>query len=197
MDKLKTIAKAIGSFAPTLATMLGGPLAGTAITALETALGLAPGAGADGITPIVQSGLTPEAIATIHAADLKHAEILGQQKIDLEKINADHAEAFAKLDADDRASARQMQVATRDPIVGRLAWTIVGGFMLLTAGVIILLFVAPDRGTELLKGEAGLFFGTVFGYLANEAKAAAGFYFGSTASSAVKDATIADIAKQP
>ena len=31
---------AIGSIAPALATMLGGPLAGTAVTALEGALGL-------------------------------------------------------------------------------------------------------------------------------------------------------------
>ena len=44
---------ALGSIAPTLATMLGGPLAGTAVTALEGALGLAPGAGTDEVTKVV------------------------------------------------------------------------------------------------------------------------------------------------
>jgi len=35
---LTTIAKAISSYAPTLATMLGGPLAGMAVSALESAM---------------------------------------------------------------------------------------------------------------------------------------------------------------
>src|SRR6185295_15133686 len=67
---------AISSIAPTLATMLGGPLAGTAVTALESALGLAPGSGADGVTAAVATGMTPETIAAVRAADQKHLEII-------------------------------------------------------------------------------------------------------------------------
>jgi hypothetical protein len=48
-----------------------------------------------------------------------------------------------------------------------------------------------------LSGEAGLFFGTIFGYLSSEAKQASAFYFGSSEGSQAKDATIATIAKQP
>ena len=95
---LKALATAIGSFAPTLATMLGGPLAGTAVTALESAFGLAPGAGADAITQVVQGGgMTPDIIAKVREADQKHAEVMGQQGIDLAKLNADHAEAFFRI----------------------------------------------------------------------------------------------------
>lgn len=119
---LQALAKAVGSFAPTLATMLGGPLAGTAVTALEAAFGLQPGAGADAITAVAQTGaMTPEIIAAVRAADEKHAEIMAQQKIDLVKLNADHEEAFDKSDAGDRADARALQKTAHSPWPGILS----------------------------------------------------------------------------
>ena len=55
---------AIGSIAPTLATMLSGPLAGAAVSALVGAFGLGPSAGADDITKVMQGGtMTPETVA--------------------------------------------------------------------------------------------------------------------------------------
>lgn len=191
---LKSLAGAIGSFAPTLATMLGGPLAGTAVSALERAFGLAPGSGPEAITQVVQSGaMTPELIAKVREEDQKHAEVMGQQSIDLAKINADYQTSFNQ----DRADARNMQIQTKDPNVARLAWLMIGGFMVITCGIIVGLFLVPERAHALLSGEAGLFFGTVFGYLANGARGAEAFYFGSTQASQSKDATIADIAKSP
>ena len=71
--------------------MLGGPLAGTAVTALEGAFGLQAGAGPEAITQAVQSGaMTPEVVAAMRAADQKHAEAMAQQGIDLEKLNLAH-----------------------------------------------------------------------------------------------------------
>jgi hypothetical protein len=119
---LKTLATAVGSFAPTLATMLLGPLAGTAVAALESAFGLKQGAGPDAITQLLQTGAaTPDQINAAHAADLKHAEILGQQGVDLAKINADHAQAFAQIDASDRSDARAMQTKLHSPWPGILS----------------------------------------------------------------------------
>ena len=81
----------VSTIAPTLATMLGGPLAGTAVTALEGAFGLQAGAGPEAITQAVQSGaMTPEVVAAMRAADQKHAEAMAQQGIDLEKLNLAH-----------------------------------------------------------------------------------------------------------
>ncbi|MDE2471322.1 MAG: hypothetical protein KGL35_21970 [Bradyrhizobium sp.] len=102
---------ALSGIAPTLATMLGGPLAGAAVTALEGAFGLGSGAGPDGITKVLQTGaMTPETIAAVRAADQRHAELMSQQGIDLAKINADHEAAMASVDASDRDSARKLQL---------------------------------------------------------------------------------------
>jgi len=67
---LKQLGTSIASFAPTLAAMLGGPLAGTAVSALESALGLTAGAGPEAVTQVLQNGtMTPEQLGAIRAAD--------------------------------------------------------------------------------------------------------------------------------
>lgn len=116
------------SVAPTLATMLGGPLAGTAVTALQSVFGITnDSSGKDlpsaltAITTAIQNGaMTPDAIAALRAADQKHAEMLGQQGIDLVKINQAHDEAIAAGIIADRASARDMAVKGNDMWTPRL-----------------------------------------------------------------------------
>lgn len=103
---------ALASAAPTLAAMLGGPFAGAAVTALETAFGVAPGSGTDAITKVIQTaGMTPDIMAALRAADQHHAEIMGAQKIDIERMNADADAAKDKVSAGDRDSARKMEIA--------------------------------------------------------------------------------------
>jgi hypothetical protein len=105
----------IGSIAPTLATMLLGPLGGTAVAAIASAFGLPTGSNIDDVTKVVQSGsMAPEMIAALRAADQKHAEILGQQGVDLAKLNVAHVEALANTAAGDRANARQRETNVRD-----------------------------------------------------------------------------------
>lgn len=128
---------------------------------------------------------TPDQLLALRQADNAHAEKLAQLGIDRDKLGFD-----------DTANARAMQVATKDPTAGRLAWLVILGFLLMASGAIVGLFVWPDRARLLLSGEAGLFFGTIFGYLSSEAKQATAFYFGSSEGSQTKDATIAAIAKQ-
>ncbi len=122
------ISKALASIAPTLAAMLGGPLAGTAVTALEGAFGLASGAGPDGITNVMAGNLTPDQLAAVRKADQEHADKLAQMKIDVQKLNLSHIEALAATDVQDRVSARSMQVSTRSYLVPMLAVLVVGGF---------------------------------------------------------------------
>jgi len=183
-----TIASAVGSIAPTLATMLGGPLAGTAVTALETALGLAPGAGAAGITDVLKNGkLTADQLAAVRAADQKHAEIIGQQGLDLAKLNAAHQEAFAADEVQDRISARDRQVAVRDWTTPVLAWLVMGGSIALAAAVV--------TGNVTKDQTLSLQVGVVIGYVFNEAKAVLSFYFGSSRGSDEKSRDLAEIAK--
>lgn len=145
---------AIAGIAPTLATMMGGPLLGTAVTALEGAFGLQPGAGVDGITKVVQSGaMTPEIISAVRAADQRHAEIMGQQGIDLVKLNADHEAAMAVTDAGDRDSARKMQIANHSRVPAALTV-----FLTLAVVAIIvtrLMHWAPASADSLLESMIG------------------------------------------
>lgn len=109
------ISGVIASVAPTLASMLLGPLGGTAVTAICGAFGLPVSAGMDDITKVVQTGaMTPDMISALRAADQRHAEILGQQGIDLEKLNMGHVENLAATAASDRDNARGREIAVRD-----------------------------------------------------------------------------------
>jgi hypothetical protein len=120
---------AIGSIAPTLATMLGGPLAGTAITALEGVFGLSPSSGGtDGVTAAVAAGMTPQNIQDIRAADQKHLEVMQQQGIDLDKMNLDFQAAQEAAATADRASARGMQIANHSWMPAILTTVLTLGF---------------------------------------------------------------------
>lgn len=173
---------ALSTIAPTLAAMLGGPLAGTAVTALETALGLAPGAGQDNVTAAVAAGMTPETIAAVRAADQKHLEVLGQQGIDVQKLNADFAASMAKIDADDRDSARKREISVGGYTTPALAWLIVAASIGLAAAVV--------TGNVTNDPKMSTLVGTVIGYLFAESKQVLAYYFGSSAGSARKDDTI-------
>lgn len=178
---------AISSIAPTLATMLGGPLAGTAVTALESALGLAPGSGADGVTAAVATGMTPETIAAVRAADQKHLEIIQQQGIDLDKLNIDFQTAMVAADNSDRASARDREIKVGGWTTPALAWTVIAGSLILTAAVV--------TGQVTKDPTLATLVGTALGSMWSEAKQVLAYYFGSSAGSQAKDATIANQAK--
>ena len=172
---------AIAGVAPTLAAMLGGPLAGSALTALEVAFGLAPGAGANAITQVLQSGgATPEIMAATRKADQEHADRLAQMDIDVQKLNLAHAEALASADVQDRGSARAMQVSAKSYLVPTLALTIVGAFICMVA----LSLLGMSKTDSALAG-------TLIGYLSAKAEQVVAFYFGSSAGSQRKDELLA------
>jgi hypothetical protein len=172
----------IGTVAPTLATMLGGPLAGAAVSAIAGAFGLPSGSGQDDITKVVQSGaMTPEIIAKVRQADQEHAEKLRQMDIDLEKLNQGHQEALAATDASDRDSARKREIAVKDWTPTMLALGITAGFF----GILgFLLFQAPPANSRdvlnIMLGSLGTAWVSMVAY-----------YFGSSAGSEAKTKIIA------
>jgi predicted phage gp36 major capsid-like protein len=176
--------KAISSAAPTLATMLGGPLAGTAVAALESAFGLPTGAGEGGITQVIQGGgMTPEIIAQVRARDQEHAEKLRQADIDLEKLNADSAAALASVEAGDRDSARKRESVVRGLTTPSLAWLVVGASVALGTAVV--------SGCVTKDPSQATLVGTVIGYVFSEAKQVLAYYFGSSFGSARKTELLA------
>jgi len=168
MDLLKTFGPLIGSVAPTIATALGGPVAGIAVKALSGALfGHENGTDED-----IQTAL---------------ANPTGEQLAALKKIDADFKIQMKALDIDleriaagDRASARDMQKETKDWIPRALAIGVTFGFFAIM--IYMLLYGLPTSGNEailLLLGALQTAWGGIIA-----------FYFGSSSSSQKKDSMI-------
>ena len=92
----------IGAIAPTIASAIGGPVAGLAVKALSSALLGHPDGSEDDINAALSSA-TPEQIAAIRKAD-------NDFKVQMKSLDID----LAKIAADDRNSARQMAIVTHD-----------------------------------------------------------------------------------
>lgn len=154
MDWLKQIA-------PTVASALGGPLAGMAVAAISKAIGVDEKEVGDLIS---NNKLTADQIAQIKVAE-----------IELKKQEQELGLNFEKLAVEDRNSARQMQIATRSIVPPVLAGTITLGFF----GILILLLlgkVEGDNNTILI----------MLGSLSTAWTGIVAYYFGSSAGSQAK-----------
>ena len=148
--------------APTIATCLGGPLAGMAVTALSKALGLAP----EEVQNVISSGkLDAAQVAAIQMAEL-------ELKKQAQSMNLD----FAKLIAEDKKSARDMQIATKSWLPSVLAVLIIGGFGTVTALKVMGYAVAADPTVQDLLTT-----------LRDGVILVLSFYFGSSSGSQAKD----------
>lgn len=187
MNLLKSAGQVLATVAPTLATAVGGPFAGMAITEIEKVFGLDSSKPADQRQAAVEQALltaTPDQILALQKANQDF-------QVQIKKLGIDEE----KLTFDDLANARAMQTATKDPIVKQLAWLNVGGFLLVSVFLIVAVVIWPEQITRV-PAAAWAVLGTVFGYLAKSASQTETFFFGSSAGSQAKDATIAEIAKQ-
>lgn len=165
MDLLKMFGPLLSSVAPSLATALGGPLAGMATKALSLALL----GNEDGSEDDLQTALrtaSPEQLATVKKIDADF-------KIQMKSLDID----LAALAVDDRKSAREMQRETRDWLPRLLALFITGGYF----GIIgwVLYSGLPMNGSEILLMLLGTLTAGWSGVMA--------FYFGASASDMTKD----------
>jgi hypothetical protein len=154
MDWLKTIA-------PTIATALGGPLAGLAIEAVSKAVGIDP----------------KDVQATISEGKLNSDQImlLKQAEVDMAARAQEMGLDFAKLNVEDRKSAREMQAETRSYIPAILAVTVTVGFFGILIGMMTETFKTSDA-LMLMLGSLGTAWTGIIA-----------FYFGSSAGSQAKD----------
>lgn len=154
MDWLKSIA-------PTLATALGGPLAGLAVGVLGKAMGWED-ATQEKVKDLLQSGqLSSEQIAAIKLAELE-----------LKKQEGELGFRFAELEIRDRDSARSREVAVKDNVNRNLAYIVVGAFLAVIGATLL----------GYAKVESVLA-GTLIGYLSAKAEQVLAYYFGSSKSS--------------
>ena len=159
----------VQTVAPVLASAIGGPLAGTAVRSLSELLLGKPDGTPDEVTRAIQTA-DPATLLKIKELETQFEAQMATLGVDLER-----------LANEDRASARQRQIATKDMLPGIIALSVLGGFF----GLLALMAFHP------LPASAEAPFSVMLGALGTMVTAVAQFYFGSSSSSRAKDATIA------
>jgi len=154
MDWLRQIA-------PTIATAMGGPLAGMAVSAISKAIGVAP----EKVGDLISSNkLSAEQIAQVKIAE-----------IELQKQAQELGLNFEKLEVEDRKSARDMQSKTRSLMPPILAGTVTIGFF----GIMVMMFIGKVDSSNpailMMLGSLGTAWTGIIAY-----------YFGSSAGSQAK-----------
>lgn len=157
----------VGAIAPTVATALGGPLAGAAVTTLSTALLGTP----DGTEAKVAEAIRtdPDALVKLRTAELEFQARLTELDVDLERIHQA-----------DRDSARQRELSTQDSTPRVLAYLVIVGFI----GIIGAVLFAPVKVTD------SALLGVLIGYISAKAEQVVSYYFGSSSGSTEKNRTI-------
>lgn len=164
MDKLLELLKGV---APVLATAVAGPAGGAAVSFLAKKLGVED---------------TVASVAQAIAGDPEIAEKLRQMDFD-----------YAKLEQQDRASAREMQIAAlaqSDVFSKRFVYYLATFWSVFAVIYILVITLAdiPEKNVRFADTILGFILGTVIATLMN-------FFFGSSKSSLDKTEKLAKLAK--
>ena len=154
MDWLKQIA-------PTIATALGGPLAGMAVSAISKAIGVDP----EKVGDLISSNkLSADQIAQVKIAE-----------IELQKQAQELGLNFEKLEVEDRKSAREMQSKTRSLMPPILAGSVTVGFFAIMTLMFFNKLDDSNPAILMMLGSLGTAWTGIIAY-----------YFGSSAGSQAK-----------
>lgn len=157
MDWMNTI-KAL---APTVASALGSPLAGAAVSALCSIFGVADGT-QDTIKTIITNGqMTADQISKIRELELKY-----------QSEEKERGFRYAELEVKDRGDARIREIQTGDKVNRNLAYFIVLSFV----AVVVSTLMGWTKAESVLAG-------TLIGYLSAKTEQVLSYYYGSNKSS--------------
>jgi hypothetical protein len=166
------VASVVENLAPTIASVIGGPLAGSGVSALEKLFGLTPAPAAsvsDRANDVAAAiaGATPQQLADMRAADQNYAVAMAQ-------AGFKDTETLASLKVQDTISARDMQTANKSPVPAWLTFCVTVGFF----GMLAALFVVnvPEANKAIVFSFIGTL-GTAWLVIMH-------FWFGSTADTA-------------
>lgn len=160
-DRLK---KAVTTAAPQIAAQLGGPLAGAAVSAIARAIFGVDGASEEELAAAI-SAASPEQLIALKKADAEFQIALRQAALE-----------EGRIDASDRASARDRQRQMRDWTPSALGALIIFGFFLTLAAMV----------ARRLPAGAETEFSIMLGALATMTAAVVNYFFGSSAGSREK-----------
>lgn len=161
----------VRAFAPTVASALGGPMAGMATRMLsETLLGKPDGKKSELMKAVV--GATPEEMIQVQ-------ELEKTFELEMERLGVD----VFKLEVEDRKSARASNKGDNTPaILGVVCF--IGFFGILASLIFITIPEASQAALTVMLGSLG----TIVAQIAN-------YYWGSSKSSSDKNNTIAGLVK--
>lgn len=163
--------KILATVAPTVATMLGGPLAGMAVKALSAKL-LGRDDGTEEEVAIAVQSLGPQDLVRLREIEAELIKTLADNEIKLEA-----------LATQDRDSARKRATEAQDWTPSILTFCLLGVFTFVLYSLI--------NGAEI-KSNAEVVF-TMFGTLGTALIQSLNFQFGTTRGSAEKNRTIAGL----
>lgn len=161
----------LSSLAPTVASALGGPLAGAAVSAIGNLLGI--------------NEPTQEKISRIFADGKLTAENLAEiRKLELQYQNEEKERGFkfAELEFKDRDSARNMAIQTHSITPALLTWLIVA-IVLVAEGFMLFNQVPP--------GADPIIIGRILGTMDSALVMVLAFWFGSNSNSQRKTELLA------
>lgn len=163
--------KVLGVAAPMLGTALGGPLGGAAATQLVQKLGLTkdgkpvdPTNDADFAQAMADALLKPEQIVQLKLAELDFQKNMAE-------LGIKSVEDLAKIDADDRASARDREVKTGDKTQRYLAWAVIVSAFVLEGSMLF---------HKLPEGVDPVILGRILGTLDMAVGLVLGYYYGAS-----------------
>lgn len=159
--------------APTLATALGGPMAGAAVAALSKKF-LGKENGTEEELAAVIAGASPEVLLKLKEIEIEFKAHMAELGVELEK-----------LEVDDRKDARARQIATKDPIPNILAIIIVAALMIMMG--LMFSYTVPVANQAAFHNLLGILEGAVLSVM--------NFEFGSSRSSRDKDAVLGRVAE--
>jgi len=169
--------KIVGGLAPTVATALGGPLAGLATRAVSEALLGKPDGTDTEINAILRAD--PNKVLDLKIAEMSLTKELADNDIDLEEIHAA-----------DRQSARSRQVALKDKTPNYLAYMLTGMVALMVCGLIYLAL----SGAVMEEGIKTILI-SIVAAMTTVWIMSMKYFFGSSSGSKAKDETIANLEK--
>lgn len=162
----------LATVSPWIGTAVGGPLGTMAVTAAADALGLSDKTEAS--IKAALAGASPEQMLALKQADNDFAA-------KMQALGFENMEAMAKLQNEDRDSARNREIQVKDRTPKILAYLITAGFF---GMLVAMLFNAiPDQNRDILN--------IMLGALGTTWSSVTSYYYGSTRGSEVKSAMLA------
>jgi hypothetical protein len=173
------VASNIGSSAPLLAGLVGGPI-GVGVTAAAAIISHALGTPSD--PGVVELALNdPSALEKVRQAENANSLQLQQLMVTAAQASLAHESDMARIQAADRADARAMGISTKDWVPKVLAMAVTAGFF----GILLLMAFQPLPGTnkDLVN--------VVVGALGTAWISIIGYYFGTSVGSMRKTELLA------